>query len=84
LCDNYFSEQIENHIVDSLSKVTNLTDVNFNGNRFSHSCIAKIKKITAKNQKMIEEQEPNRLKAEIYRLRYEQTKLEQAKERLKQ
>jgi len=33
---------------------------------------------------MIEEQEPNKLKAEIYRLRYEHQKLEQAKNMLKQ
>ena len=33
---------------------------------------------------MIEEQEPNKLKAEIYRLRYEHSKLEQAKNMLKQ
>lgn len=32
---------------------------------------------------MIEEQEPNKLKAEIYRLRYEHQKLEQAKQILK-
>ena len=32
---------------------------------------------------MIEEQEPNKLKAEIYRLRYEHQKLEQAKKMLK-
>lgn len=33
---------------------------------------------------MIEEQEPNKLKAEIYKLRYEHSKLEQAKNLLKQ
>lgn len=32
---------------------------------------------------MIEEQEPNKLKAEIYRLRYEHSKLEHAKGQLK-
>jgi len=31
---------------------------------------------------MIEEQEPNKLKAEIYRLRYEHEKLNQAKSHL--
>jgi hypothetical protein len=38
-----------------------------------------VKKITQRNVKMIEEQEPNKLKAEIYRLRYEHQKLDQAK-----
>ena len=33
---------------------------------------------------MMEEQEPNKLKAEIYRLRYEHTKLENAKRQLNQ
>jgi len=33
---------------------------------------------------MIEEQEPNKLKAEIYRLRYENQKLEQAKKILQE
>ena len=33
---------------------------------------------------MIEEQEPNKLKAEIYRLRYEHTKLDNAKKMLNQ
>ena len=32
---------------------------------------------------MVEEQEPNKLKAEIYRLRFEHSKLEQAKAQLK-
>ena len=48
------------------------------GNRLSHSCLGKVKKITARNQRMIEEQEPNKLKAEIYRLRYEHQKLQHA------
>lgn len=52
------------------------------GNRLSHSCLSKIKKIVTRNIRIIEEQEPNRLKAEIYRLRYEQKKLNEAKSAL--
>ena len=69
-------------MLESLNKNTSLTELNFSGNRFSHSC-AKIKKIAIRNVKMVEEQEPNKLKAEIYRLRYEHSKLEQAKQQLK-
>lgn len=36
----------------------------------------------ARNIRIIEEQEPNRLKAEIYKLRYEQKKLNEAKSAL--
>jgi len=71
-------------MLESLNKNTSLIELNFQGNRFSHSCLAKIKKIAQRNVKMVEEQEPNKLKAEIYRLRYEHTKLEQAKLQLKQ
>jgi len=71
-------------MLESLAKNTALIEVNFAGNRFSHSCLAKLKKITTRNMRMIEEQEPNKLKAEIYRLRYEHGKLEEAKAKLKQ
>lgn len=71
LCDNFFSEQIEAIMLETLNKNTSLTEIGFQGNRFSHSCLAKIKKIAKRNVKMIEEQEPNKLKAEIYKLRYE-------------
>ena len=71
-------------MLESLNKNTALTEVNFAGNRFSHSCLTKLKKITVRNSRMLEEQEPNKLKAEIYRLRYEHGKLEEAKAKLKQ
>ena len=84
LADNFFSEQVEAIMLETLNKNTTLVDIGLQGNRFSHSCLAKIKKIAQRNVKMIEEQEPNKLKAEIYKLRYEHSKLEQARNLLKQ
>lgn len=55
LKDNFFSESIETTILDALNKNTNLTELNFHGNRFSHSCLARLRKITQRNIKMIEE-----------------------------
>jgi hypothetical protein len=69
-------------MLEILNKNTTLIEVGLSGNRFSHSCLSKIKKVTNRNIKMIEEQEPNKLKAEIYRLRYEHNKLEAAKKYL--
>ena len=83
LADNFFSEQVEAIMLETLNKNTILVDIGLLGNRFSHSCLAKIKKIANRNVKMIEEQEPNKLKAEIYKLRYEHSKLEQARKLLK-
>lgn len=71
LTDNFFSENIEALLLETLNKNTSLIDIGLSGNRLSHSCLNKVKKITNRNLKMIEEQEPNKLKAEIYRLRYE-------------
>ena len=82
LADTFFSENVEAILLETLNKNTILTEIVFAGNRFSHSCLQKVKKITNRNLKMIEEQEPNKLKAEIYRLRYEHEKLNQAKSHL--
>lgn len=82
LTDNFFSEQIEGVVLETLNRNTTLVDIALQGNRFSHSCLTKIKKITKRNVTLIEEQEPNKLKAEIYRLRYEHSKLEQARRML--
>jgi Ran GTPase-activating protein (RanGAP) involved in mRNA processing and transport len=46
LSDNFFSEQIEHVMLEALNKNTTLTEVNLSGNRFSHSCLTKLKKIT--------------------------------------
>jgi len=56
----------------------NLTEVALQGNRLSHGCLAKIKQIYQRNIKLVEEKEPDRLKAELYRLRYENEKLQKA------
>ena len=55
LADNFFSEQVEAIMLETLNKNTTLVDIGLLGNRFSHSCLAKIKKIANRNVKMIEE-----------------------------
>ena len=42
-------------MLETLNKNTTLVDIGLLGNRFSHSCLAKIKKIANRNVKMIEE-----------------------------
>jgi len=55
LSDNFFSENVEAILLETLNKNTTLTEIALGGNRFSHSCLTKIKKITQRNVKMIEE-----------------------------
>ena len=69
---------------DVLESNRNLVELALTGNRLSVCCVNKIKKILIRNKKEIEEKEPDRLKEEIYRLKYEQKKIQVAKEKLKQ
>ena len=55
LADNFFSESVEALMLEKLNKNTTLIDIGLQGNRFSHSCLAKVKKIALRNVKMIEE-----------------------------
>ena len=73
--DNFFTENIEALLLETLNKNTALTEIGIDGNRFSYSCLKKVKLISQRNSEMIEEHEPNKLKAEIYKLRYENKKL---------
>jgi Ran GTPase-activating protein (RanGAP) involved in mRNA processing and transport len=46
LTDNFFSENVEAILLETLNKNTTLIEIALSGNRFSHSCLSKIKKIT--------------------------------------
>ena len=45
LTENYFAENGESLIIEVLSKNTTLLDIAMQGNRLSHTCLLKIKKI---------------------------------------
>jgi len=81
--DNFISEKIEKVVVEMLEVNKNLTEFAIHGNRISLSCLSRIRKILARNQKEANEREPNKLKTELYRLQYEQKKIVDAKEKLK-
>jgi len=80
--DNFISEKIEKILLEILDKNKTLVDFSVNGNRLSLCCLNKIKKILQRNNKEYEEKEPNKIKTEIYRLKYEQQKIEAARRKL--
>lgn len=82
--DNFISEKIEKIMIDILERNKNLVEFAVHGNRLSVCCLNRIKKVLMRNKKEQEDQEPNKLKTEIYRLKYEQKKILMAKERLKE
>jgi len=45
-------------------------------------CLNRIKKILSRNNKELEEREPNKIRTEIYRLKYEQQKIEANRRKL--
>ena len=80
--DNYISEKIEKILLEVLEKNKSLIEFNVSGNRLSLCCLNRIQKILQRNQKALEEKEPNKIRTEIYRLKYEQKKIMMAREKL--
>jgi Ran GTPase-activating protein (RanGAP) involved in mRNA processing and transport len=83
LRDNYFSHEIDHVVVDFLDKNTKLTSLDLSKNRFSLQCLQKIQNLINRNIKIQNDKEPNKLLVEVYRLKYENTKLNEMKETLK-
>jgi hypothetical protein len=83
LRDNYFSHEIDYVVIDFVEKNTNLTLLDLNKNRFSFQCLQKLQKIIERNSKIKNDKEPNKLLVEVYRLKYENTKLNELKDALK-
>ena len=83
LKDNYFSHEIDFVILDFLEKNTYLTHIDLTKNRFSFQCLQKVNKIVKRNRIIQNNKEPNKLLVELYSLKYENTKLNELKETLK-
>jgi hypothetical protein len=69
--DNFISEKIEKMLLEILDKNKSLIEFAVSGNRLSLCCMNRIKKILSRNTKELEEKEPNKIRTEIYRLKYE-------------
>ncbi|CAG9325226.1 unnamed protein product [Blepharisma stoltei] len=80
--DNFISEKLEGLLLECLDANYFLCKVLLAGNRLSHACISRIKKICERNKRERENAEPNRLKNEQYRLEYERRKLAEAEDLL--
>lgn len=83
LTDNYFSHEIDYVVIGFIEKNTSINYCNLSKNRFSFQCLQKIQKIVERNIKIQNEKEPNKLLIEVYRLKYENTKLNEMKDCLK-
>ena len=46
LTENFFSQNIEGIVLETLNKNVNLIEIGLTGNRFNHTCVQKVKQIT--------------------------------------
>lgn len=83
LSDNYFTHEVDLLLVEYLDKNNTLIKFEVEKNRLSYLCMSKVKEIIERNRKQLSEKEPNRLLVEVYRLRYENTKLDEMKDSLR-
>lgn len=65
--------------MELLHRNNTLISLVLTGNRLSLSCLKAIKKTMDRNNKELEEREPNKIKSEIYRLKEKQKKIAEAK-----
>lgn len=82
--DNFISEQLEFTIIEYLEANYSLCKVGLAGNRLSHSCILKVKRLCERNKRELDNSLPNKLRNEQYRLQYEHRKLAVAQDKLNQ
>jgi Ran GTPase-activating protein (RanGAP) involved in mRNA processing and transport len=82
--DNFISEQLEPIVCEYLEANYTLCKVGLTGNRLSHSCILKVKKLCERNKRDQENFLPNSLKTEQNRLQFEHRKLAVAQDKLNQ
>lgn len=83
LRDNYFTHEVDLLLIEYLDKNYSLTKFDIEKNRLSLLCVSKVNEIIERNRKQQSEKEPNRLLVEVYRLRYENTKLDEMKDSLR-
>ena len=80
--DNYISEKHEKLLLEMLEDNTSIASFVLVGNRLSLATLKQIKRITDRNQRDLEEREPNKIKSEIFRLKEKQKKINETKEQL--
>lgn len=83
LRDNYFTHEIDYVILDLIEQNTSLLHLDLSKNRLSLQCLRRVNEIIDRNNKIFSDKEPNKLLVEVYRLKYENTKLDEMKESLK-
>lgn len=76
LSDNYVDSSLDVVVVEKLTHVYNIL---LEGNRLSHIAMQRIEALCARNRQRARDEVPNALRADMHRLLFQETKLEQAR-----
>lgn len=76
LCDNFLGDNLDVSLFEAL---TNIHEIQLQGNRLSHSVLQKVAKVCARNRKAALEETPAKLRSQMHRLLYQETRLEEVK-----
>merc|ERR1711904_320529 len=79
LCDNFLGDNLD---VSSFEALANIHEIQLQGNRLSHSVLQKVAKVCARNRKAALEETPAKLRSQMHRLLYQETRLEEVKQQM--
>jgi Leucine-rich repeat (LRR) protein len=79
LGDNFLGDNLDVSLFEALH---NIHEIQLQGNRLSHNVLQKVAKVCARNRKAAHEETPARLRAEMHRLLYQETRLEEVKHQM--
>jgi hypothetical protein len=83
LRDNYISHEIDYVVLEFIEKNFHLLSLDLTKNRLSNLCQSTVSRLIERNNKIENEKEMNKLLVEVYKQKYENTKLGEMKEALK-
>jgi len=83
LKDNYFSHEVDFVLIEYLEKNTNLVHLDVSRCRLSFQCMQRVQQIIERNVKYQNDKKPNELLTKLYNLKYENIKLNEMKDILK-
>lgn len=84
LADNHVSDDGGTAFVALLDRNRSLQECTLKGNSVFHCTVMQANRLTARNQKIKQDDVPNRLRKEVIQLHYQMYKLEEAKNELEQ
>lgn len=79
LGDNFLGDNLDITLFEALNHIH---EIQLQGNRLSHSALQRVAKVCARNRKAALDETPSKLRSEMHRLLYQETRLEEVKHQM--